>query len=230
LAGERPEGAEVALVEGEEVEGVVAVGEYYVGGVGEPEVEVGVALQHGAGRADVGGREWFEAVRAEFDLGEQRELLGASYPGGEQVVELGEHKRRDEEWRVGALQGLAGWTVMALGGVDGGEQAACVENDHRFVYRPVYRSPKPGTGPRPASSSSTRSASVGSPESKSGTLGRGGRCCSSRDRTASRIKSASLLPVSPAACSSPALTSSGRYTVVFFIPYIVPYVREGVSG
>ncbi len=232
MVGERPDGAEVALVQGEEVEGVVSTGEYYVGGVGEPDVEAGVALEHGAGRGDVGGRERLEPVRAAFDLGEQRQLLPPAYPGGEQVVELGEHERRDEERPLRALQGLASRAVLALGGIDGVEQATGVEYDRhpvcRSVNRPVYCSPKPGRGPRPASSSSTLSASVGSPESNSGTFGRGRRCPSNRALTASRIRSASLLPVSPATRSRPALTSSGRYTVVFFMPYIVPYVGEGV--
>jgi hypothetical protein len=224
LVAEGSHGAEVAFVEGEQVEGVVAAGQHYVGGVGEPKVEVGVALEHGAGRGDVGGRERLEAVRAAFDLGEQRQLLPAADLRGEQAVELGENERRDEERTIRALQGLASRAVLALGGVDGGEQAAGVE----YERHPVYRSPKPGRGPRPASSSSTRSESVGSPESNSGILGRGGSCPSNRALTASRISSASLLPVSPAARSRPALTSSGKYTVVFFMPYMIPYVREGV--
>ncbi len=228
MAGERADGAKVALVEGEDVEGVVAICEYDVGGVGEPDVEVGVAFEYGAGRGDVGGRERLEAVRTAFDLGEQGQLLAAAYPGGEQVVDLCEYERRDEEWSVRALQSLAGRAVVALGRVDGGEQAAGVEYDHRPVYRSVYRSPKPGKGPWPASSSSTRSASVGSPESNSGTFGRGRRCPSNRTLTASRIRSASLLPTAPATLSKSALSSSGRYTVVFFMPYILPYVREGV--
>ena len=83
----------------------------------------------------------------------------------------------------------------------------------------------PGSySPNPSlNSSSTLSASVGSPLENSGNLGLGGSNLCVNCRTASRTSSASLRPCAAAARSSAALSSCGRYTVVFFMPYTIPY-------
>lgn len=151
LAGYGCDGAKVALVEGEDVTGVVALGEDDVGGVGKPEVEVGVAIEDTAGDGDVSVRERRETVRGSLDLFKKRGLGAAADPGGEQVIELGEDERREHERWLGVFERPARRDVVALGGVDGGQEAARVEQYHR--------SPKPAR-----SSSSTRSARAGAPD------------------------------------------------------------------
>ena len=86
--------------------------------------------------------------------------------------------------------------MKTLARVDGGEQSAGVEND--------YHSPKP------RSSSSTLSASVGSSLENNGSRGRGGSESSTNSLSASRMSSASLRPLCAAMRPSADLRSSGR--------------------
>src|SRR5687767_1989442 len=129
------------------------------GSVREADAEIGVALYERTGLFNVMGRERLELVRAPCNLGEQLHARRFPDTAGEQVIELREHERREQQRRLRSEQAGRGFLVVAFGGVQRGQQAAGVEQDH---------SPKPA-----ASSSSTRSASVGSPLSNSGTLGGG---------------------------------------------------------
>lgn len=88
----------MALVEGEQVEHLVAPREDDDRGIGETHLEVGVGLDHLLGDGDVGGLERFEAVGAPAHLGEERELGLQPDPGREEIVELREDERREEQW------------------------------------------------------------------------------------------------------------------------------------
>src|SRR5205823_14719274 len=100
---------------------------------------------------------------------------------GQQVVKLGQNKRRQEKWYASLAEGCGRLGVLVLAAVNCGQQAARVEKDH--------------FSPNPASSSSTFSARSGLPLLNSGSLGSAWRDCRRRS-TPSRIRSASVRPAS----------------------------------
>src|SRR5690242_6805346 len=199
------------LVEGEYLIGVVPSREHDDRGLRQAGAETGVPQQDVPGLCDVCAREVLEAIDAAPDLVEKIELGAPTGALFDQLVKLCEHERREHERRSSCSQGVRRCEVTGLAWIDGGEEAARVEQDQS--------SPKPS-----ASSSSTRSASVGSPELNRGIRGRGVNCASTTLAIPSRMSSASLRPDAAAARLRSRPSSSGRYTVVFFMPYIVPYV------
>jgi hypothetical protein len=80
----------MTLVEGEQVEHLVAPRKDDNRGVGEADLEVGIGVDHIRGDRNVGGLERLEAVGAAAHLGEKRKLGLGPDPGREEVVELGE--------------------------------------------------------------------------------------------------------------------------------------------
>src|SRR5487761_944806 len=85
-------------------------------------------------------------------------------PGGQQVVELSQHERRQEQWCAGLAEGSDGFSVLVLAAISCGQQTTCVEKDH--------------TSPKPARSSSTFSARSGLPLANNGSMGSAWRDCS----------------------------------------------------
>ena len=92
------------------------------------------------------------------NLPQQRCLDLHTKPGEQQVVQFSEDEWREQEGSRVSFQRLARGVVMSLVGIERGQKAAGVQNDH---------------SPKPARASSTRSASVGSPLRNSGKIGRG---------------------------------------------------------
>ncbi len=186
----------MSLVEREQVLDTETFRKDDYGRVRQPDHEVGVALDDLCGATDVGVRDPFEAVCARGDIFEQRSLGVLSDAASEQVVKLGQDKRRQYErpW----VRGDRGCSrcVGGLGAVDRCEEAAGVDQDH--------------FSPKPSSSSSARSAIVGSPLSNKGSRGRGRPTRLATYSTPSRINSASLRPLVFAACSRATFKSSGR--------------------
>lgn len=111
----------MALVEGEQVELVVAPREDDDRGIGEADLEVGVGLDYLLGDGDVGGLERLEAVGAAADLGEERELGLQPDPGREEIVELREDERREEQWFRRLPQDGGRPTMVSLARIDRGQ-------------------------------------------------------------------------------------------------------------
>ncbi len=104
----------MALVEGEQVEHLVAPREDDDRGIGEADLEVGVGVDHLLGDRNVGGLERFEAVGAAAHLGEKRKLGLEPNPGREEVVELGEDERGEQQWSSRLPQSGGCLTMMSL--------------------------------------------------------------------------------------------------------------------
>jgi len=101
---------------------------------------------------------------------------------------------------------VIGAAVQRLVRIEGGVQPARVEHDHRR--------------PKSSSARSTSSAIDGPVERNSGSLGTGASASPASRDTASRSSSASLHRRCRASLVSARLSSGGRYTVVFVMPYI----------
>lgn len=82
-------------------------------------------------------------------LPEYRQLSIDTVSRGNEVIELGEHKRRNHEFRAQGLNRSCHYVVGRFGGVEEGEKPTGISDDHR--------------SPNPASISSALSA-IGSPE------------------------------------------------------------------
>jgi len=95
----------MALVESEQVEHLVAPREDDDRGIGKADLEVGVGVDHLRGDRYVGGLERLEAVGAAAHLSEKRKLGLGPDPGREEVVELGEDKRGEQQWSPRFSQG-----------------------------------------------------------------------------------------------------------------------------
>lgn len=107
----------------------------------------------------VTGRHWRQRIDAAFDLAQQVGARRFADADGKKVIKLGQNERREKPRRGGAHETRGRLRVPVLARVERREQTAGVEQDH---------APKPA-----ASSSSTRSARLESPLSKSGTFGGG---------------------------------------------------------
>src|SRR5487761_359504 len=70
-------------------------------------------------------------------------------PGGQQVVELSQHERRQEQWCAGLAEGSDGFSVLVLAAISCGQQTTFVEKDHTSP-KPARDSPHPATRPRQA--------------------------------------------------------------------------------
>lgn len=104
----------MALVEGEQVEHLVAPREDDDRGICEADLEVGVSIDHLLGDGDVGGLERLEAVGAAADLGEERELGLEPDLGREEVVELSKDERGEQQWSPCLTQGGGCPTMILL--------------------------------------------------------------------------------------------------------------------
>ena len=144
----------MALVEREDILSLVAVGEHDDRRVCEADPKITVTLDDDEGRAEINRGELFESEGATLNLAQQTCARAMSHSCREQIVELCQHKRREQQRRLGCGETRLRLGMGALGGVERSEKPARVEQD---------QSPKPA-----ASSSSTRSANVASPLSKSG--------------------------------------------------------------
>src|SRR5215203_4878556 len=191
-----PQDPEGALVERKHVERVVPVRQHHVGRIRETDSQVAILHHYPPRLGHVHDRELREAVCFPYDLLEQGELGVAANSCNQKIVEFCQYEgRQDERWRCFAQRRLSS-LMKTLVGIDCGEQSAGVEDDHH--------------SPKPASSSSTRSASVGSPLENRGNRGRGGSASLTRSLIASRMSSASLRPLSVARRPSADLRSSGK--------------------
>lgn len=104
----------MALVEGEQVEYLVAPREDDDRGIGEADLKIGVGVDHLLGDRNVGGLEWLEAVGAAAHLGEKRKLGLEPDPGREEVVELGEDERGEHQWSPRPPHGGGCLAMMSL--------------------------------------------------------------------------------------------------------------------
>lgn len=104
----------MALVEGEQVEYLVAAREDDDRGIGEADLKIGVGVDHLLGDRNVGRLEWLEAVGAAAHLGEKRKLGLEPDPGREEVVELGEDEWGEQQWPPRLPQGGDCLAMMSL--------------------------------------------------------------------------------------------------------------------
>ena len=120
------DGAEVTLVEGEHIEALVSLGKHDDRCVGQSEVQVGVATHDGRRRSDICRAELGQLVRASCDLIEESQLRSLGSPGCEQVIQLGQHKRRENP-RVRYKERLCGGPMIRLPIIERRENTAGVE-------------------------------------------------------------------------------------------------------
>lgn len=79
-------GAEVPLIERQNVEAAMTLREYNHRGVGQAQVEIGVALDDGDGGGNVGGAERLKLVHAARHVVEQFQFLGPTTPCSRRVL------------------------------------------------------------------------------------------------------------------------------------------------
>ena len=91
-----PEGSEVALVKRQDVAHPVSVGQHDEGGIGQADLEVGVSPDDPLRCGNRLRVERFEPIHAPPDLGEKDTFGRDAHPRCQQVVELGEHERRQD--------------------------------------------------------------------------------------------------------------------------------------
>lgn len=154
------EGAEVPLVEREDAVRAIATGQHDDRGVCEPDSEVAVRRDDIAGLGGIALVERREVVPAGRDLVEERKLRLDADAGCDEVVELGEDERGEDERARFRVEHPASRLMLLLSSVERLEESACVEQNQSW--------PKP----RIASSQSV----IGLPLSKSGNFGRGRTC------------------------------------------------------
>jgi hypothetical protein len=87
----------VPFVDGEHVERLVPARQHDERRVGKTDVEIGVGLDDLVRDGEVACVERFEPVGAARDLGQQRARRVPADAGREQVVELGEDERRQQQ-------------------------------------------------------------------------------------------------------------------------------------
>lgn len=122
--------AEVALVGGEDVEAPVPLGQYDARGVGKVEGrQVSVAGEQGTRPCQIVARESLHLVSL-FDLFEGRELPPASEAVEDEVVQLRQDDRGDDEGSAGSLYGFEEQVVVVLVAVEDRQKPAGV-NDER---------------------------------------------------------------------------------------------------
>ena len=147
------DGAEVAIVEGEDV-AAVSFGAGDDGGVGEAEREVGVAADEfaDAGEVVVAG---FEDEGAFLQVGEKRVEDIEAEALFDQVADLGQDPSRDEVGAVIGEEGLADRLVVGIAPVEQREEGGGVEGDYRSSQRRVSqaslsRAESSASSPRPS--------------------------------------------------------------------------------
>lgn len=108
------DGAEVALVGGEDVEALVSLGQHDARGVGQVEGrQVSVAGAKGARSGKILVSESFHFVGS-FDLFQGRELCLATESPEDEVVQLSQNDRRDDEGIVSRLDSFEEELVVGL--------------------------------------------------------------------------------------------------------------------
>ena len=97
--------------------------------VREPEVEIGVLLEHGDRRAHILVRHRLELVGPTPDFAEH--IQGGCWRdvARDEIVELGEHERRQKSWGRGITKRGGRSDVVRLRCVQGGQEPARVEQD-----------------------------------------------------------------------------------------------------
>jgi len=86
------EDSEMALVEGQDILGLVAGGENGDRGVGEADREIGVTRDDSEGRLDIGRGDRLKLEHVAGDFAEQSGSRALADPPGQQVVQLGKHE------------------------------------------------------------------------------------------------------------------------------------------
>jgi hypothetical protein len=104
----------VPLIEGEHVRDIVAISEYHDRGVGHAERKIRVLVHNGKGRGHVIAIEWLELVGTSGYLLEQGYLGFWPNSGGQEIVELGQHERRQQERWLCRLQRSDGFWMSPL--------------------------------------------------------------------------------------------------------------------
>src|SRR4051812_24990644 len=197
LSRRRTDRAEVALVECEDVEGVVAGGEDSDRCVGQADAEGAIFRDEVARLLDVIFIECRQFVRSPADLGEKERFGVDAAELLNEEIGFGENKRRNDSRRRRTQECLSTLLVPVLIGEHRGENAARVDENHR---------------PKLSRRASTFSAIVGSPRpaSISGIRGTGAPAAIVAWLIASRITSASDFPLVRATLSTRFFNSSGR--------------------
>lgn len=80
----------------------------------QPDAEVGIALHDSSGKGHVIGREWFELICTAGDFADERHLRLVADPAANQIVQLGQHERREETGRTGRHERRDGTAVQRL--------------------------------------------------------------------------------------------------------------------
>ena len=145
------------MIEGEHIKNSVALGENDDRSISEPNLEAGITSQDHESRSHVLGAEGFKPIGASGDLVEQRTLRSGAYPDGEQVIQLGQDERREQQGWAGIAKSCHGLGMVVLAAVEGSQQPASVEENH--------------LSPKPSRSLSTFSARSGLPLLNRGSLG-----------------------------------------------------------
>ena len=170
---------EVALIGREQVQRAVAVSQHDDRRIGKPDVEIRVSFHDSLRTVDVIGRHCFQPVDARDYLLEKRCLRLPADSGSDQIVEFREDERRQDAWRRHRGERGDGPFMHVFVRIERRVQATGIQNDHRE--------------PKPSSAPSISSAIDGPEERNSGSLGAGASASSVSRRTASRIRTASLV-------------------------------------
>jgi hypothetical protein len=187
----------VALVKRQDAFRLQSRRQHYQRRICKPDVQIAVLVDHAPRLAHVVVRERGDLVGAGLDFLEQSELRVDALALGDQIVDLGEHKRRQHERASFRLYHAANDLVAALISDDRGEEPARVDEDQS--------SPKPL---RTSSNRSARSASLR--PSTSGSVGRGRARDDVYSSIAVRMTSASERPSRAATRAKLRLIGSGR--------------------
>lgn len=120
--------SEMPLVKGEQIPAVMALSQNDQRGVRQANLQVGVPLDDPGGSRHVDGIKWFELISASLDVVEELEGLASASVRRDEVVQLGENKRREES-RLGLAEDFSSSSVLGLPRVNGGQDAARVQDD-----------------------------------------------------------------------------------------------------
>ena len=82
----------MALIRAQQIQRSVTVREHDDRGVGQSDVEIGIAFHGSPCKADVLGREQFELIRAARDFVDERHLRLVTDPVADEIIQLREHK------------------------------------------------------------------------------------------------------------------------------------------
>ena len=145
------------MIEGEHIENSVAPGENDDRSVCESNLETGITSQDHESRGHILSAEGFKPIGPSGDFVKQRTLCPSAYPDGEQVIQLGQNERREQQRWAGLAKRCHGPGMLVLAAVEGSQQPASVEENH--------------LSPKPSRSLSTFSARSGLPLLNRGSFG-----------------------------------------------------------